>query len=387
MRIAFFSDVCPPKIDGIVTHVIETAAALKKRGHTLLAVVPRHRGARRHLAPDSPFAEIISLPSVPALVYPEIRLGLPSLALLRLRRFRPEVIHVHTPGTVGIAAIAAAKLLRVPLVATFHTYVMSKEYLDLIRLGRFEKKLSRLIWGFNNYYLNHSDVVISPAESVKLDLIKSGVRKKVYVIHNGVDLDDFAPGGEFLARKAREKYGLGDKVILYVGRISKEKSLDVLIKAFGQLVKEVPDVQLLLVGDGPEWRKLESLTEKEGLTGRVIFAGKIAHDILAASGVYEASSIFATSSAAENQPISVVEALAKGLPVVGVRARGLPELVLGNGLLAEPADPRSLAGAMKKLLTDNNLRQAFSQKSKDKAEAYSISNTALQIENLYRSLV
>lgn len=384
MKIVFFSDVFPPKIDGVVSHLVSTASALKKRGQRIMAVAPL-TFKRRKFSP-LPFEALIFLPSFPAFVYPEIRLALPYLPLRRLRRFRPDILHFHTPAGVGFSALALGKILKVPVVGTFHTYLMSREYLDIVHLGRLEPKLSRLVWNYNNFYYNRADVVVSPSESVRRDLLAHGLKRRVVVVPNGVDLTEFSRINKEAAKEIKSKFYLGNKVVLYVGRLSKEKSLDVLLAALRLVVNDLPEAQLLLVGDGPERKRLQEEVKREGLGGKVIFTGAIPHERLPATGVYEASSLFATASKSENQPLSVIEALAKGLPVVGVSSRGMPELVSGNGLLGAPDDVRGMAANIRLLLTDRKLGQELSRAALKKVRGYAIENTAEKLLSLYQSL-
>ena len=186
----------------------------------------------------------------------------------------------------------------------------------------------------------------------------------------------------------KSRYSLSNKTIIYVGRTSREKSLDILLLAFNQVVRKEPEAKLLIIGEGPALGGLKELSKALGLEKKVIFTGKIDHQKLLQSGAYEIASLFATASTSEVQPMSVLEAIAFGLPIVGVKARGMEELIRGNGILFNPGDINGLSKGMIKILRNESLREKFSQRSKGLIKKeYLLDNIIEKLEKAYKDLL
>ncbi len=424
MKIAFFSDVLFPVLGGIETHVLETAQALAQMGHEIVIIAPGsppHQfptlpprrdpavavagvGSDNHAPPES--IRYIFVKGLPlGFIWPNFRFSFPPHLYFELRKWRPEVIHFHTAGPVGLSAILMAKWLRYSLpkksscwkpllVGTFHSYFMTREYLFNYRPPSLFTKLLHsnvvgwlegFLWAYARFFYDRGDVIVSPSAWVAQDLKDHGFKRPIKVVHNGTPLQAFGrPANHQVIEELRSKYGLGESVLLYVGRLSREKCLNVLLHAGERCQGSGVRCQLLIVGDGPAEGELRGLSRELDITNQVIFLGRIEHENLARSGVFEAAKAFVTASTSENQPITLIEALAKGLPIIGVKARGVPELVKENGLLAAPNDPADLAEKILRLLSDPELRIKCGQESKEMAQAYSIDHTAQNLLQVYQ---
>jgi len=389
MNVAFFTDTFLPKFDGIVTSVLNTAGELIRRGHRVLIVAPRIRKEQdEEIKKHNPDLEFMLIPGVPALFYPDFRLTPPAApwVISRLKKFQPDVLHFHTPFTMGFEAIVASRILKKPLVGTFHTYFGETEYLKIVNL-HWVPGLVELGWAFSNFYHNRCDVTISPSRFTAEELIRKKIKSPVRIISNGIPLKEARSLSEAEKILIRQKYNLKEKVMLFVGRVSEEKCLDVLIKASAEVFKKRQDVSLLIVGDGPGLGRVKKLIKELSVEDSIILSGYVPHDELIDSGIFEISSFFVTASTSENQPMTIIESCMLGLPLIGVNARGVPEMIDKNGFIAEPGNYNEIAGYMLRLLEDDYLRSEMSAASLKQGKKYDIKNTTDEMLALYEELI
>lgn len=355
MKIAIYSDTYPPQVNGVAFFAEKTARALGERGHDVRV-----------------FSTNV-LPSLPFWGYPGERFMVPlGFSLPEVWRFDPDIIHTHTPFGIGWEAIYAAKLLGVPLVGTHHTFY--DHYLRYVRMDySFPRKMS---WLYTVAYYNRCDLVMSPSRSLSDTLIKHGLHRPVEVVPNCIDTDLFRPGED-------ERTG---KALVYMGRLGHEKSIDVVLRAFAILRKEFTDIELVLVGDGPERASLEDLVDDLDIRGSVRFLGmQRGPDLVRA---LQKGDIFLTASASENMPLSVLEAMATGLPIIGANSLGIPEIVRDgvDGFLTTPFSPESMAEKTAVLLRDSAMREKFSESAHLAAQNYSRAHTVEIFEDLYNKV-
>lgn len=386
MKIAIFTDNFLPQINGVVTHIIESTKILRGRGHNILIFAPKPADPIKKQA--LPGVKLHYLPAVPNPIYKDFRITLPlSLAVLNIvREFQPDVIHFHTPVTVGSSGIMVSKLLKIPLVGTFHTYFMEPEYLRVIGLDKVgldtNLTINKIGWFYNNLFYNSADVVISPSQFTKKELLAHDLIRPIKVIPVGVSLN--ISGSKNTSIK---KFRLPKLYFLFIGRISPEKNIDKLIEAFYKFSRNDTEYSLVIVGDGPAREKLQTLTKSYKLEQRVIFLGPIPHEILMKSNIIRNAIAFVTASTSENQPISILETLLFGLPIIGVKAKGIPELVSKNGILCEPDDTDQFSNALRTIATSPKLRSQYGRESLKSVKKYSMFNTVKKLESLYVSLL
>ena len=366
MRIAIFTDSFLPHISGVCSAVINQANALCKLGHEVMIFRPKAFGAnakKRLERTGELHAKIRDvLISVPSMRQPGLRIALPTVAptLPVLRHFKPDLIHVHTEWGCGWEGVMLAKMLRKPLVGTFHTFFAEPEYLKQFHLPN--HRLTReMMWRYSVFFYNHCDRVLSPSRSVAQQLMEKGIDSPPHLVSNGIPNYDLLPESDVAAlRTAR---GLDGPCLVYAGRLSEEKSLPVLLRAFRLVIPRVPGVRLLIIGDGPAMKDLREQTAEMGLSGSVQFTGRVPHIELMKQNLLRLGDVFVTASKTENQPVSLLEAMVFGLPIVGPDARGIPELVHHgeNGVLFPPDDEEAMAAGMVRLLTDDAFRAHCSE--------------------------
>lgn len=386
MKIALFTDTYPPQVNGVATVVQQTARGLNHLGHETAVVTLS--AARKNLpAQPADAFPVIRLPSLPFWGYHGERFTAPlGLTLKSIKKFQPDLIHVHTPFAVGWEAILCAKHFGLPLVGTHHTFL--DHYLKHIKLDfAWTQKLS---WQYVAAFYERCDLVLSPSHALSLELLAHGMHQPLQLLPNPVKLDQFQPAATDDTRlECRSRLGLDGQLIAYMGRLSYEKSLDQVLSAFGQVADQLPSAKLLMIGDGPEKEKLKKMASARGLSHRVIFTGALFGQELAQT--MAACDVFVTASKSENHPVSVLEAMASGLPVVAVRSGGLPEIVTNglDGLLVAPDKPAELADGLSSLLADEALRLAMAKAARQRAldfgEDKIINDLLAQYQRLLRS--
>ncbi len=387
MRIAFFTDMFLPQLNGIATSLANQARELGAQGHHVLIFAP----SINHIPREKFKAEnvtVVYLPAISSLFYTEFKLvvfGLPQV-IKHIHKFKPDIIHLHSTFTIGMDAVTAAKLFKKPLVATIHIYFTDSHYLRFVKYKLAVKLLNKFAIRYINFLYRNCDLLLTPSKALIQELKKNNFKKTVHYLPNGIILKKT----KFLSDKKKadikRKYSLKEKVVLHFGRLSYEKSVDVLVKSFHILTKNHPNVSLLIIGDGPSKKNLTKLVKKLGIEKNVIFTGFIDHQILLSSGILCVGDLFATASTMEVNPMAVLEAMLFGLPVVGVKQAGLIELVKDNGFLVEPGDIFVMSKKLEEILTNKKLAKQLSQNSLRIIKNYSIKNTVKKLLKLYGNL-
>ncbi len=377
MNIAMFSDTFYPRVEGVVITLLNFTQLLSEKGHKVRLYVPNYENIK-----EREFHKNISIErytSFKLKSYPDFRIAIPVSLKIResIQRFDPEVIHIHTLGPLGIAGIRYAKKYKIPLIGTYHAYL--PDFLVCIspdkKINKSDKKYmsKEIVWKLSNYFYNKCDLVTAPSESMKEELKKKGLRTKVIFLSNGLKLDSFLP---------KEKYSRKAK-LLHVGRISFEKNIDIVIKSISILREEFPDIKLDIIGDGPALKSLRLMTKKLDLERNVHFLGCIEHGKL--NMLYKEYDIFITASTIETQGVVILEAMASGLPIVGVRRLAINDLVKNdiNGYVAEPFDEKGMAEKIKILYKNRDLREAFGRKSTELVKEHDVKDIIEKLERLY----
>lgn len=383
MHIAFFTDTFAPQTNGVATVVANLARELAHRGHqvTVASVsAPIGSGDVDAVAEKEGY-KVVRYPSTALPTYKEMRVAVPTVlkSLLWARNARPDMIHVHTNFGMGWEGVALAKTLEVPLVGTHHTFLRDyAEHVKLEELPGADALAHRLVSSF----FNRCQVVTAPSKAMLDDLRECGVTVPIELLRNPVDVERFARSGE-MRDAGRTALSLKGPTVVYWGRVSFEKNLPVLLKAVAPALQENPEARMLIVGDGPKRLPLQTLAEAMDLDGQVIFTGRLTgDDLVRAVG---AADVFASASLTENQPVSVIEAHASGLPSVVFDARGMPEIVHDgvDGRVVKTGDIDGYTAAVRELLGDAELRQRLGTAAKANAAHYGVSSVVDDLLALY----
>ena len=314
MKIAIFAETYYPFISGVVTHIETLKNGLEAQGHQVL-IVTMNPKASHHYLKDG----ILYCPSIPLKkIY---GYGVANPVNLRrlsyLRAFNPDVIHIQTEFTMGLFGLFCARQLKKPVVYTLHT--MYDDYLFYVAPSERMQKVVKpgAHWYFKNVAKKATEI-IGPAPKVVEFLRRCGVERHINIIPNTVDLSDFMVENidPAAVQQAREKLGIrpGDVSMLFVGRLGKEKSLDVLVDFFSENFAGEERFKLFLIGDGPEAEALRAQIAARGVEKQVRLLGRVDHDLL--PPYFQACDLFTTASLSEINSISMLEAMASGLYVV-----------------------------------------------------------------------
>jgi glycosyltransferase involved in cell wall biosynthesis len=319
---------------------------------------PRLAGAPGLLDP------IVRYPSIRPRPYPEFALAVPYSRRIA-RTFTGldfDVVHAHHPFLLGPAARRLARRTRRPLVFTYHTRYEKYAHYVPLPLGLVESAAIRLSAGF----AARADAVLAPSTVVRDELHARGVRTPIAVVPTGIDLARFRPGERAAARR-RLGSADGDALVLYVGRLDREKSVERVLVAFERIASTVASARLVLVGHGTEAERLRRLASGLSVAPRIRFLGVRPHDELAEC--YQAADVFLFASETETQGLVLAEAAACGLPAVAVDAPGCDEVVRDGetGILTK-SDPAALAEAAIGLLLDPERRRGMARRAREVAE-------------------
>jgi glycosyltransferase involved in cell wall biosynthesis len=272
-----------------------------------------------------------------------------------LRAWRPDIVHLAGPFVLGMHGLSVARALGMPVAAHYQTDIA--RYAEHFGLGA----LAGLAWRRLLVLHNDCNVTFAPTPSVARELRERGMRR-VHVCGRGVDTRLFHPARRDPLLRARLTGERDRPLLLYVGRLSPEKNLAALIA----VARALPDYPLLIVGDGPARGMLAA-----ELAGRhVHIAGLLQGQELAAA--YASADIFLFPSATETFGQVVREAMASGLPVIGVRAGGVQDLIRDGetGLLCAPGNEAALVAATRRLAEDATLRRTMGAAARQEAERH-----------------
>lgn len=383
MRIAIFTDTFQPQVNGIVTATLHIAEGLAKQGHKVHIIAPKHK-----ILKEFKFKNIVVKRrfGIPAPFYTGFKLTLPfDIGLLiYLIKNKIDVVHFQTPGTLGMNAIILAKLLNLPLIGTFHTFLAHPHYLKHIKMDY--QFMDNFSWSYLRGYSNRCDLITSPSNETKKELIQRGFKRPIKVISNGIDLKMFNNSNW---KKVRSSYGKDARLALFVGRIAHEKNIFFLIDCFKKVVKKVPKAKLIIVGGGPQMHDLRQRIRSNRLEDNVVLLGEIKHHELLKSSIFKACDIFVTASVTENQPMTVLEAQANGLPCIGLDGGGMKDLIKDghNGYLLSPSDSEGFSDRMIQILSDTKTRDKMSRNTLDGVKEHSLPMVIKEWEKTYAQAI
>ena len=368
MRIALFTETFLPKVDGIVTRLRHTVEHLERNGDRVLVVCPQG-GLKEYKG-----AKVFGLSSFPLPFYPELKVALPRPAIgKQLEKFKPDLIHVVNPAILGLAGIYYAKMLNIPLVASYHTHL--PQYLQHYGFGALEG----FLWELLKAAHNQAQLNLCTSSAMVEELRGHGI-ERLDLWQRGVDTEMFQP--HLVSAKMRERLSKGhpdNPLLLYVGRVSPEKE----IEQIKPILEAIPGSRLAIVGNGPHRAALE----KHFAGTPTNFVGYL-HGLELASA-FASADAFVFTSRTETLGLVVLEAMAAGCPVVAANSGGIPDIVTDgeNGYMFDPADPNGAIAATQRLLAAKDERETLRANARKEAERWGWSAATRQLQDYYRAVV
>lgn len=303
LKIAIVTETWPPEINGVAMSLMQLCKGLQKQGHKILLIRPKQKHQCHEFSPNKEC--LVTAQAIPK--YPDMRFGWPQYLKVSqaISDFAPNIVHIVTEGPLGFTALHAAKAKHIPVSSGFHSPF--QEFSRFFDLAFLVKPIQHYLkWFHNNTHLT-----CVPSKDTEKALRQFGVTCPLLVVGRGVDTEKFS--AQHRSEKLRRTWGVDEDttVLLYVGRLSPEKEINVLIDAYAAMKShQEKKVKFVIVGDGPERKRLEKMAGAE----QVIFTGSLSGMALAQA--YASADVFVFASQVETFGNVVLEAMASGLPVV-----------------------------------------------------------------------
>ena len=384
MRIGIFTDAYTPYISGVVTSEVMLKKALEKLGHQVYVVTANLENF--HYLYDEK-ERVLRIPGIPTGIY-ETRLTsfYPFRAVNIIKKWDLDVIHTQTEFGIGTFARVIGKQYEIPVVHTYHT--MYEDYKDYITKGYFDGASTKIVQYITKFYCDKTiqELIVPTKKAYDLFKKKYKYDRNVHIIPTGIEIERFYKENieEEKLKELRNSLGFkqNDVVILYLGRIGYEKSIDFLIKNHTAVVKKCKNAKLLIVGDGPDLDKFKELVRKLKLEDNVVFTGKV--DWESTKYYYNMSDIFVTASSTETQGLTVVEALSSSLPVVALDDDSFRTVVIDglSGYLFK--NKKEYVTRVLELASDKQLRIRMGTQGRINAEPYSSRYFAERVLDVYK---
>ncbi len=383
MNIGLFTDSYYPEVSGLVTSINTLQKELKKRGHNVYIFTTSNPCTRQK------GLSVFRLPSMPFIFLKSRRMGLfySPRAAKCVKHLKLDIIHTQTEFSLGIFGNIMSKQLGIPIVHTYHT--LYKDYVHYISKDKFKKFSDDLVRIISRNYCNGCNAVIAPSKKV-YDLLKDyGVSRPIKIIPTGIELYRFRKENQTEADLISLKESLGIKrdepIILFIGRIAKEKSIDVVLRQMPKVLEAIPTAKYLIVGDGQTVGELKALTRELKIENSVVFAGEQPWEKIGM--FYRLGDVFVSPSVTETQGLTIIEAMASDVPVVAKNDKNIEGLINDklNGRVFNSED--ELSGILIELLSNKELSLRIVLNAQKTVEEYSSELFAQNMEAVYKEVL
>ena len=396
MRIGFFTDTYA-QVNGVTVIIKMLEKQLREAGHEVHIFAPR---GNLKTDKENPFLHVseavrfLPSPEYKFAPFPTFLFDLPPL----------DIIHIHSPVSLGISGIVSARRLGVPTVGTVHTLIPEfwkifiKNIIPYVSLpiirnvfdvlldttvditSIFAKHLS---WRYFVEFFKRCDVTTVPGKYAQERCEHYGLTTKI--MPNGVDFSKFMT----IDKNFPDKFNISknNKYLISVGRLSEEKKIETALNSFITLHEKYPNLKYLLVGDGPLRKKLQSMVERSGVQDKIIFTGYLNEAELAAA--YSNADIYVINSPYETQGLSVIEALYFGLPIIGINSGGVADLQLQENKIGlfHDGSVGDLSNQIKNLLDLDKMYSEYEKNAKPFSLQYNMKDYIKNIVKLYEDLI
>ncbi len=379
MNIGIFTETYYPQINGVVTSIRTLEKELNNLGHKVYIFATTHPDA-------TPKPRVFRTPSMPFWSMPSHRVAFSfsPKVLKTIKNLNLDIIHTQTEFPLGLLGKTAAKIFNIPMIHTYHT--MYEDYVHYILKGHVVTP--KMAKDFSRIFCNSAEAVIAPTQKVYDVLHQYGVTRDIEIIPTGIELAPFKQSSstDEDVKLLRETYNLNNTpVVLYLGRLAKEKSIDVIIKGMNELLKKLPTAKLLIVGDGPIRSNLEKLVTELNIADSVIFAGQQAWKDV--PKFYHLADVFVNASTTETQGLTYAEAMAAQLPVVVKQDENI------KGLLKDDVNGRifvedfELPNLLYEILTNKEKANLLTTQAFKDIEPFSSEKFGKDVVNLYEKVI
>lgn len=383
MKIGIFVDAYEPYVSGVTTSVKMLKETYEKMGHQVFMVTANLEEFKFIYDEKK---KTIYMPGIKTGIYDARLTGFYSNKALKIvKSWDLDIIHSHTEFGVGTFARIVRKKFKIPLVHTYHTQY--EDYMHYITKGLFDKTSRKLAAKLTKIYGDNTvDSLIVPTPKIKdLFINKYKINRHIHVIPTGIDTNKFNLTKDIKSKlpALMKKYNIqkDDFIIGVIGRVAKEKSIDVLIDNMPNIVKSNKNIKLMIIGDGPDTKLLKKLVVNLKINKNVIFTGKVMYEDIAQ--YYNLLHVVATASQTETQGLTVIEALAATKPVVCFNDPSFSETIINdyNGFKFNNHD--EYQAIINKLANNKQLYQTIAQNARNSVYRYSKEAYASEVLKVY----
>lgn len=398
MRIGFFTDTYTSQVNGVVSSIDNTRQSLEALGHTVSVFAPALPRRTKGVKPkrlqnvlyvdDAHEKNVFRFPSTSFLygwVYPDMRMPLLPVKVKfwkQLLAMDFDIIHSHDFLNMGIFAEFFARHRKIPHVHTYHT--VFSDYVHHFPGHKF-LPAKQVVEGYSSFFCNACDAIVAPSQKIAGMLKQYHVRTPMEVIANGVDVRRFQNVQKGFLRQ-RLHLSKDAEVLLYVGRLAKEKNIDFLVDALPRVLRDHPKAVFVLVGTGPQEKAIRARVAKVGIADRTHFAGVFPYQDI--PSVFADGDLFLFPSLSENNPMVVLESLVSGIPIVTLKDAAYDGFVIDgvNGFQTARTHA-SFAKAVSVLLSSPEKRLQFARAARMTGLQYDVRVTAEKLVALYKRTI
>ena len=388
MKIGIFTDCYTPNTNGVVTSIRMLEQEMKKRGHEVYIFAPSKSVPNEN-------QNLYMLKSMPLIVAKQYKNRIATFysreIAKKIKDIGLDIIHTQSEFSLGAFGKIISRKYDIPFIHTYHT--MWEDYIHYIipikgTRNIYPKRFART---FSKRFVRKAECIITPSKRTEKYLkYKCKIKNKpIYIIPTGIDIEPFSKNNHTVEEKNKLKESLGidinDKVILFLGRIAEEKSIDLIMNNMPAVFRALPNAKFLICGVGPAEESLKEQAKKLNIEDKVIFTGKIPWTDV--PKYYNLGDVFVNASITETQGLTFIEAMASSLPIVARYAPNLSEFIKNgeNGILVK--HDNDFSKSIINAITNEKLRNKLTTNALNTAKKYSIEEFGDKLELLYTEII
>ena len=387
MRIGIFTETYTPYVSGLVTSEPMLKNALEKKGHEVYVVTANLQNFRYEYDEEE---HVLRIPGIPTGIYNSRLTSIyPIQAVNKIKSWDLDVIHSQTEFAIGTFARIFAKQYNIPIVHTYHT--MYEDYVHYITKGHFNRSSKKIVEYLTKFYCDKTitELIVPTKKAYDLFKEKYNVERNIHIIPTGIEVERFYKENinskKIMELKKQYKLTKKDFVGIFVGRIAEEKNIPFLINVVEKVIKEKPNMKLLIIGDGPDKENYENLVKEKNCQNNIIFTGKVSWEDIPA--YYRLGDIFLSASTTETQGLTIIEAMAASLPALCIDDESFRNTVVDdlNGYLFK--NETECQKYILKIMQDKKLLSTLQRGARTSAEKHSSKYFAEQVLDVYQKAI